>query len=481
VTATSSRLVDAAIAALRVAAAGRWTILGAVPKSLPDLEPPEAIGPYRVTGVLGEGGSAVVYAAEHEGQAVALKVPRERELTDREQERFLEEAKMLARVRHRAVVEVLDSGRLPDGQPFLLMRRYEGETLGDHIERAGALPLERALALFSELGSAVQALHDAGLLHRDLKPENLLLVDQGRAVKLLDFGIAKDIDAPASTTTQAGIARGTPATMAPERFFGAPASKSSDVYELAVILYVMVVGRLPWPEVTNPQARLNPTSPLEAGAMIPAPLADVMMQALSTRPERRPASISELVDAVLEAGRNDSGAATRVTAATPMIDTAPAVGHKSEEAQVIESRRDVRRPTSSLPMLALGVAVLVVAGTATLFFASSGNAGGTGASADPAAAAPLAASETPKSPSPPAPEPVSVQQAAPEPTETAEREVAAPARKRAAPNPAARASAAPAPSGSAPKPAPPKGKPKGAPCTRSSECASMVCAAETCQ
>ena len=269
------------------------------PETTPEL--PETLGPFRVTGLLGEGGSAVVYAVDWDGQAAALKVPRERELSVKEQARFLEEAKMLERVRHRAVVEVLGSGRLPDGQPYLLMRRCEGETLGDRVARGGALPLEQALHLFTELSSAVEALHEAGLLHRDLKPENVLLVDAGRAVKLLDFGIAKDMDAPASTTTQAGIARGTPATMAPERFFGAPASTTTDVYELTVVLYVMLVGRLPWPDVTNPQTRLNPLSPSEAGATLPDALSEIMMQALSTRPERRPTSIAELARSVRDA------------------------------------------------------------------------------------------------------------------------------------------------------------------------------------
>jgi eukaryotic-like serine/threonine-protein kinase len=449
-----------------------------VPRSSPDiaLELPERIGPYRVTGVLGEGGSAVVYAAEHQGEVFALKVPRERELSDREQERFLEEAKMLARVQHRAVVEVLDSGRLPDGQPFLLMRRYEGETLGDYIARAGALPLEHALHLFSELGSAVQALHDAGLLHRDLKPENLLLVEGGRAVKLLDFGIAKDIDAPASTTTQAGIARGTPATMAPERFFGAPANKSTDVYELAVILYVMLVGRLPWPEVTNPQARLNPVSLLEAGAVVPDAVSNVVMQALSTRPERRPESISALVGAVVRAARGAVDVGGRVTAATPMLGAAPAIGHKSEEAQVIESRREPRRARSSWLLGAVAGVVLLGGATSLAVVAFAGAPAASGAPEH--AAAPVAPLETaePAAPDPPAPTPEAESESAPAPTEPPP-----PARVHAAMVAPARASAAPAPSGSAAKPAPPKGKAKGAPCTRSSECASMVCAAETCQ
>jgi serine/threonine-protein kinase len=218
---------------------------------------PERLGPFLITGVLGTGGSAVVYAAVHNGQPVALKVPHD-ELSPKQQQRFLQEAGMLARVRHPAIVEVLDAGRLPDDRPYLAMRRHEGETLAAYLERHGALDLRHALRLFDELADAAAVLHDEDLVHRDIKPENVLLVEGAEHVVLLDLGIAKDLDAPASTTTQAGIAKGTPAVMAPERFFGAAASTRTDVYELAVVLYVMLVGRSPWSDSADAAARLNP-------------------------------------------------------------------------------------------------------------------------------------------------------------------------------------------------------------------------------
>ena len=439
------------------------------PEPEPTRELPSQLGAFAITGILGEGGSAVVYAARHQGEDVALKVPRERELTPREQERFLEEAKMLERVRHRSVVEVLGSGRLPDGQPYLLMRRYEGETVADHLATRGALPVDRAVGLFLDLAAAIEALHDAGLLHRDLKPENVLLVDGGRSLKLLDFGIAKEIDAPASTTTQAGIARGTPATMAPERFFGAPASKSTDVYELAVVLYAMLVGRLPWPDVTNVQARLNPLSPLEAGAPVSESLSNAVMQALSTRPERRPAGVAELVAAVRAGATADMAVPGRVTAATVM-STPPLA---TEDAQVIESRREPKR-AAGLWLAASAVLVLAIAAV-TLGAVMSHSTAPT----PPTSAAPL---EPPNAPREPA--------AAPVAPETAKEPAAEPSSSTPARGPGASthapagqaASAQAPPSSSAPGGKPPaKGKPKGAPCTRSSECASMVCAAETCQ
>lgn len=433
---------------------------------------PKELGAFVIQGVLGEGGSAVVYRALWDGQDVALKVPRERELTPKDQERFLEEAKMLERVRHRAVVEVLGSGRLPDGLPYLVMRRYEGQTLAEYLAAQGALSLAHALDLFEQLASAVETLHDAGLLHRDLKPENLLMVDGGRAVKLLDFGIAKEIDAPASTTTQAGVARGTPATMAPERFFGAPASKSTDVYELAVVFYAMLVGRLPWNDVTNVQARLNPLSPSEAGAAVPETLSSTVMEALSTRPERRPSGVPELLQRVRASVR--TGATTgRVTAATSISAPPPPLSPQlSEEAQVIESRRD--GPASVGPsrgVMGVAAAVLVAVGAAAVFLLR------------------VNAAPTPE-PSASAAPPAQVPAASPVPSAELPRELPAmnPSAPSAAPvsapsprgKPTASAAPSAAPTGSVPAPAP-RGKPKGAPCTRSSECASMVCAAEVCQ
>lgn len=429
---------------------------------------PLRLGPFEITSVLGEGGSATVYATVFRGEVAALKVAKDRELGPREQERFLEEAKMLERVRHRAVIQVLDSGRLPNGQPYILMRRYDGETLADHIRRAGRLGLTHALDLFEQLGSATSALHAAGLVHRDLKPENVLLLDEGKNLKLLDFGIAKDVNAPASTTTQLGIARGTPATMAPERFFGAPASESTDIYELGVVLYAMLVGRLPWPEVTDPNARLNPISPADAGVELPEALATALMQALSTRPERRPRNVLSFVDQVKVSATSAPGVMARVTAETgvhPPPFLPPIV---SEEAQVIESVR----PTRSLAPWFLSGGLVVALVALVIAFVTFGR-GPTEPSANAAVTPPPPADSALEAPAalvtakPEAPIPTVAPAASTTPTRVTGR----------------RATPLEAPSGTPPTPSAPKpaGKPRGAPCTRSSECASMVCAAETCQ
>jgi serine/threonine protein kinase len=262
-------------------------------------ELPSRLGEFAIAGVLGEGGSGIVYDATWGHRRVALKVLRDELLaTPRERERFLAEAALLQAVEHAGVVKVLGTGTLPDGRPYLAMEHLDGESLARRIAR-GPLELADALALFDQLASAVAALHRRNLVHRDIKPENIL-VTNGHAV-LLDFGIAKPESAAASTTTQEGSVRGTPAYMAPERFFGAPATIATDVYELAVVLYMMLVGRLPWANVDDPSARLNPPRPSELGRAVPAGVETVLAGALSTRAEVRPRSIDALAALVRDA------------------------------------------------------------------------------------------------------------------------------------------------------------------------------------
>jgi serine/threonine-protein kinase len=252
------------------------------------MEPaPETLGQFRISSLLGQGGSGTVYAARDADRPVALKVLRaDLELVPREVKRFLAEAERLARVAHPHVVRPLGSGCLPDGRPYLVMPLLEGVTLARRLAE-GPLPRPLALRLFAQLAGAVGALHAAGLLHRDLKPENVMLVAPDRLV-LLDFGIAREADAPPSTTSRAGVIRGTPAYMAPEIFFGGPATVASDVYQLGVVLYQMLSGELPWP-ADNPAdaaARLSPRPP----PGVPPALAREVLRAMATVPESRPAS-----------------------------------------------------------------------------------------------------------------------------------------------------------------------------------------------
>jgi serine/threonine-protein kinase len=270
--------------------------------------------------IIGEGGSGTVYAATKEGRELAVKLLRaDVAQTAREQRRFVDEAERMRRVRHPGLVALVDSGVMPDGRPFIAMPRLYGETLGHRLQR-GPIPLPRALAMFEVLAGAVHALHSAGLIHRDIKPENIFLevdratlgvaatgkvpaagpdrdVDAFCRPVLLDLGIAQEQEGGASTTTLGGQTRGTPAYMAPERFFGASATTRSDIYELAVTLYAMLVGHLPWREPQGAD-RLAPLDPAERGVALPPGITHAILGALSTRPEARPRTVQAFAAAV---------------------------------------------------------------------------------------------------------------------------------------------------------------------------------------
>src|SRR5262249_20716754 len=155
------------------------------------------------------------------------------DLPERDRKHFLAEAELLSRISHPGVIEILDSGAFDDGRPYLVMPLLEGETLSTRLGR-GRLDADLALRLFAQLAGAVAALHDAGIVHRDIKPENVMYLEDEERLVLLDFGIAREVDHPTSTTTRMNLVRGTPGCMAPERYFGVRASAASDVYELGV-------------------------------------------------------------------------------------------------------------------------------------------------------------------------------------------------------------------------------------------------------
>jgi serine/threonine-protein kinase len=268
---------------------------------------PATLGEFRITAVLGQGGSGVVYDATWGPRRVALKVVHPSLVgTGKERAQYVAEAQRLQQLAHPSVVKVFAVGELPDGRPFLAMERLEGETLARVLER-GPLPMPLALTLFTDLCGAVSALHEQGLVHRDLKPENVFVVSGQHAV-LLDFGIAKELASPPSTTTQEGHVRGTPAYMAPERFFGQPAGVATDIYELALVLYTTLAGRLPWAQLADPEARLAP-EPLTAHARVPEALDVEVRRALSTRAQNRPPSARALLAAVLAAASGSAAAA----------------------------------------------------------------------------------------------------------------------------------------------------------------------------
>ena len=258
-------------------------------------------GKYRVLGVLGKGGMGAVYSAIRLalGDHVAVKVLLESQEGDVGRARFLREARAAARIRHPSVVQVFDYGDPAGGAPYIVMELLEGPTLGEEIAAHGRLSVERALSIFADVCSAVEAGHRRGVVHRDLKPGNVILSrtdDGGELVKVLDFGIAQlagQVDQ--KTLTTPGSLVGTCAYMAPEQVNATETGPTSDVFALGVMLYEMLTGALPFeaPSAIGMMMRIvagehTPIAQHVAG--LPPTLVQALESAFSVDPRGRPPS-----------------------------------------------------------------------------------------------------------------------------------------------------------------------------------------------
>lgn len=224
--------------------------------------PADAFGSYRILRVIGEGGMGVVLLAERRdvGGQVAIKILRDAWLSPARRERFTAEQRTLAQLHHPAIAQLHDAGALPDGTPWFVMEYVEGDSLTAHC-RARRLGLVPRLKLFRAVCEAVQHAHLHAVIHRDLKPSNILVTPDG-SVKLLDFGIAKQLDGleTSADQTATGMRLMTPAYAAPEQVSGGRIGTRTDVYSLGVTLYELLAGRLPFD--------LSDRTPVEAAAVL---------------------------------------------------------------------------------------------------------------------------------------------------------------------------------------------------------------------
>lgn len=232
------------------------------------------VGPYRLLRELGHGGMGDVYEAEDArlGRRVAIKfLPREASRDREALRRFLREARAASALDHPNICTVHDLGE-HEGRPYIVMARYEGETLRERLAR-GPLPVAEAREIALQLARALERAHEAEIVHRDLKPANVMLTRRGET-KLLDFGIAK-LGGEASLTSTAG-SWGTPAYMSPEQVRGKPTDGRTDLWSLGAVLYEMIAGRRPFrgegvqavlssilTEEPEPLDRVRPDVPLE--------------------------------------------------------------------------------------------------------------------------------------------------------------------------------------------------------------------------
>ncbi len=225
------------------------------------LTPGSRLGPYEITGPLGEGGMGVVYRATDSKlkREVAIKVLPEAFAADPERlARFEREAQLLAQLQHPNIASIYGLEE-SNGVRALVMELVEGEDLAERLQR-GPLPLDEALAVARQVAEALEEAHEKGIVHRDLKPANVKLTPDGK-VKVLDFGLAKAMDVPAagssptnsptlmnsptltSAGTRVGVILGTAAYMAPEQAKGQAVDRRADIWAFGVVLYEMLSGK----------------------------------------------------------------------------------------------------------------------------------------------------------------------------------------------------------------------------------------------
>ena len=240
-------------------------------------------GRYRLVRVLAQGGMGSVWVAEDIslGREVAIKVmvPAAFALPDLVA-RFHREARAAAQIRSAHVVSIFDHG-IDGDQPFIVMELLDGEDLAARLRRVGRLSLEETIALASDICKALKPAHEKGVVHRDLKPANVFFArqDDGEAVKVLDFGVAKLTGADADKT-QSQALLGTPYYMAPEQTHvtGTPVDHRADLWSLGVIAFRAITGHLPF-------SGDNPVSVMMTVATRPAPAPSTVAPDLALGPE----------------------------------------------------------------------------------------------------------------------------------------------------------------------------------------------------
>ena len=268
-----------------LAAVAQETLVGSAPLISKD------IGPYRIVRLLGEGGMGVVYLAERKDldTQVAIKVLRDAWVSPSRRQRFAGEQRTLAQLNHPSIARLYDAATMDDGTPYFVMEYVEGTPLTEYC-RKNRCSVQTRLQLFRCVCEAVEHAHANAVIHRDLKPSNILVKNDG-TVRLLDFGIAKQLESLDLQVeqTMTGLRLMTPAYASPEQVLGQRVGIGTDVYSLGVVLYELLVGELP--------IDLSNLTPAEAATIIaehePAKPSAATKRAMQSHPDHDLPAVSQ--------------------------------------------------------------------------------------------------------------------------------------------------------------------------------------------
>lgn len=267
---------------------------------------------YLLSRAIARGGMAMIYRAEDTlmQREVAVKVLPQRLRTERSHARFLREARLAAQINHPNVVITYDAGLLESGIPFLVMEFLSGKTVYQLLKDNGHFPLSDAVQILGGVLEGVQAAHERGVIHRDLKPSNVH-ISNSRQVKVIDFGLSKDVTDRGPRLTGPREALGTPSYMSPEQVLADAVDARTDVWGAGTLFYEMVLGVRAFPKADGERGperdrqvrevfatilRDDPPLPSKIGGLGPA-VDEFVMKALAKKPADRFQSMAEMREA----------------------------------------------------------------------------------------------------------------------------------------------------------------------------------------
>ena len=275
----------------------------------------QIVAHYRILRKLGEGGMGVVYEAEDTllGRHVAIKFLTETRHEPQFRARFLREARAASTLSHSHIAVIYDYGEGREGDPFIVMELVGGQTL-DGLLQAGALPVERSVEIVGQVAEALAEAHRLGVVHRDIKPANIVIDERG-AVKVLDFGLAKQLpqdQMPAAALesptlldarTAPNMIIGTPMYLSPEQAMSAPTDGRSDLFALGSVLYECLTGRPAFTgatvlEICAQVLHVDPPPPSQVNSRVPVELDRVVLKALAKKTAERYQTAEEMLTAL---------------------------------------------------------------------------------------------------------------------------------------------------------------------------------------